>query len=1699
MMERTQRNPFICGGPVPQTYFTGREREVRMIFDRIASPARGCVAISGGPRMGKTSLLQYICNPNVIQSWGLSLDEYFFVYFDCPSIGSFTPSRFWQRILTLLSRPARENSLTSLVEAIESALAKETIDASDFEPVLDEIWRAGRVLVLLLDEFEWCIDPRDEHTTRAMLSGLRALINRRPRVLSLVVVTRSDLREVCRPIKFLGSPFYNNFSFRRLTPLKEINQLFEKTLEGTGIEFGPEEYECIRELGGTHPYLIQLAGALIFDARAQGLKVADCLELIRSEFEERSRYHFAGVWEDSNPQERMLLILFALCGLARRAEEQAYDLKTLQHILSRGERALTSLAERGLITEARPMATLSPPVFGSWVLREIRSCDEREFAEYASLMFDLLPKREAEYAVEAMQLASGRKSAGPEFAREKIGRYEIVEEIGRGAMGVVYKAFDPNIDRWVALKVMHFGPDTQSEELKRRFKREAISAGRLKHPNIVAVHDADEDRGEPFMVVEYLEGPTLAQVIETESPLTLERVIGIVGQIGTALDYAHQHGVVHMDIKPLNIFLLENEQVKVADFGLARLISASDLTQNGEIHGTFGYTSPEQILGHEIDGRSDIFSLGIVTYEMLTGRKPFEEENVHFIISRTLDEQPLAFEALDSELLPDVKEVLLKATAKDVNERYQTCAELRDSLKSIAQKLGKTRRSSIFISYSSADRDFVEKLASDLRASGIEVWLDKWEIKVGDSIIQKINDGIRDNDYLAIVLSPASVRSRWVRKELSAALMKELEESRSVVVLPILCKGCDIPPLLAGKRYADFREDYERGLKEVQLTLESAISERLLPPIYRLANLIRDRHEADDQPYTLLLGSSLSLTSEVRRAVCGSGDWETFWMAVEKMSPLERRAAFKRPLDRLLSVEGYRALTNLLAAGYFEVVFTLNVDDTLDNELGVLRADEYGIWVYGDVTSAEMVANLKYGIARPKVLKLRGDINAHKLPLTPQGQFEFPPLLEEVVVQLLSQDTILVGDIPYDTDIQRCIRQGDGSLWVVVPEEPRPGSFLRRIKQARPNGEVVTGPEAEFGPFFQALAEALEVYETMPPTRPPARRYFLNISHSAKAGALVGDMVRLSLSLTPEYPGPDSVPIEARQREVSFFVQAEGFYIQEGEDVITFSLPAGGTEGVEATVELQARLPGAHQITIEPFYDGQRHWPLSVPASVRFDEDVKKRPELPSPLAPRPVPQPDLCLRVYTIPLNPEASRLRLEYVLYSPLRQLHLPGVPVGSVEVSALELTRLHAQLDRLLRRAFPIGSEELYDGLRSVGRELYTMLFSSGLKQIYCDVWDKAASWLVLCDADPWIPWELVKPHGAGWEHDFLAACYSLGRWVEGWGVSRPAEFPLGAAYFAPDAGLAGHHAMEEWTQLVANGDVPRMEESLLTDWPGGYSSALSFSSPVWGLHFESYPERLSPTLRGLVAQDTERFSSEEVVERRLDLRQKRPVVTFGMLALERQTALTEVEARWMPTFIQSGASAFIGPLWATAPQADRIFWRAFYQALWERVPLGEAMLTARQSLRQALPDSLDWLAYFMVGDPMARSYIPRPGDGYVALECRNHDLTQPMQMDKTYSFVASLRATPPPWYTGRLYQTQEEAWDDPQVFVFAPGFQVPQALLPVDMRLSEMGSVQFDLVPKIAGEHDIFVKFLAGEEVRQSLTLHVDVESRREGQG
>jgi tRNA A-37 threonylcarbamoyl transferase component Bud32 len=623
----------------------------------------------------------------------LSQDKYLFLFLDSQSISEFTPSRFWRRLLTLLLREGKGNLPPEMIEGI---LAREEIGHTDFEIVLDEISRRGQVLVLLLDEFEWVIrtDNDNEPITRDFLSALRSLMNRTPKALVLIVATCRELHELCRPIKFIGSPFDNEFTFRRLRPFnrREIDQLLDKALEGTGVEFSPEERDYICSLAGTHPLLIQLAGSTLLEFRMQGLETALHAELIRAEFEELARYHLSQLWENCSREEQMLLTILALKGWGEHEESKwTDDGTTFERILKRHERTLRDLLKRGLIAQAEKTLAVCPATFESWVMREIRSADEKAFAKRETLMFDLLPRDEAEQVTNIMRLISDRRDIRLDRTDwKRIGRYEIIEELGQGAMSIVYKARDPNIGRLVTLKVMRLDWEVRSRKSKQRFRQEAMSAGQLTHPNIVAVYDADEDRGEPFIVMEYLGGPTLAEVLEVLAPLSLERAVGIALQIGDALDYAHQCGVIHRDVNPSNIILLENGQVKVTDFGLAKLASTSSLStsQSGAFHGTLDYASPEQILGQEIDGRSDIFSLGVIIYEMLTCEKPFQGRNITSVIHHLLGEESLPLTALGPHLPPELKDVLSKAMAKDVDQRYQTCAELGQDLRKMISGRG---------------------------------------------------------------------------------------------------------------------------------------------------------------------------------------------------------------------------------------------------------------------------------------------------------------------------------------------------------------------------------------------------------------------------------------------------------------------------------------------------------------------------------------------------------------------------------------------------------------------------------------------------------------------------------------------------------------------------------------------------------------------------------------------------------------------------------------------------------------------------------------------------------------------------------------------------------------------------------------------------------------------------------------------------
>ena len=283
----------------------------------------------------------------------------------------------------------------------------------------------------------------------------------------------------------------------------------------------------------------------------------------------------------------------------------------------------------------------------------------------------------------------------------KLGKYEIKSEIGSGAMGIVYLAEDPKLGRPVALKTTTAEVAGNSELLK-RFYREAQAAAKLCHPNIVTIYEIDEANGVPFIAMEFLEGVNLQKVVAERRELLIPRKLQIMIDACKGLGYAHQHGVVHRDIKPGNIMLANNGQVKIVDFGIAR-VGVSSMTRTGEVLGTVMYMSPEQVQGQTVDTRSDLFSLGVVLFELLTYQSPFPGSDVPSILFKILNEPPELVSKYLGQCPPQLEQIVQRALAKDRETRYQTAEDMAFELQRLADSL---RRSSVSAYLEQGQRSF---------------------------------------------------------------------------------------------------------------------------------------------------------------------------------------------------------------------------------------------------------------------------------------------------------------------------------------------------------------------------------------------------------------------------------------------------------------------------------------------------------------------------------------------------------------------------------------------------------------------------------------------------------------------------------------------------------------------------------------------------------------------------------------------------------------------------------------------------------------------------------------------------------------------------------------------------------------------------------------------------------------------------------
>ncbi len=275
---------------------------------------------------------------------------------------------------------------------------------------------------------------------------------------------------------------------------------------------------------------------------------------------------------------------------------------------------------------------------------------------------------------------------------KNIGKYKITSILGKGAMGIVYRALDPDINREVAVKTIRFdlvSEEGDREEMMERFMREAQAAGKLTHPNIITIYDVGREKEMTYIVMQLIEGHSLQKVISSGEKISTQELIQLMDQLCKALDYAHNNGIIHRDIKPANILLDKEGKPFIVDFGVARL-ETSTLTQAGTTLGTPSYMSPEQVMGKKVDRRSDIFSLGGILYELLTGKRAFQAQSITTVIYKIIHEEPVALTEVKKGLPIGFEQIVCKALAKDPKDRYQNCAELATDLHNFDQLSDKT-------------------------------------------------------------------------------------------------------------------------------------------------------------------------------------------------------------------------------------------------------------------------------------------------------------------------------------------------------------------------------------------------------------------------------------------------------------------------------------------------------------------------------------------------------------------------------------------------------------------------------------------------------------------------------------------------------------------------------------------------------------------------------------------------------------------------------------------------------------------------------------------------------------------------------------------------------------------------------------------------------------------------------------------------
>jgi hypothetical protein len=613
-MSHTPTNPFFNRHRITDpVYFCGRKSHVEQLYSAIVT--RQSRSIVGERKLGKSSLLTYVMQPAVMQDYGLDPAQFIFIYLDLEGMTSATRPEFWLEIVEQCYDQTSDDRLRQRFDRY--LYGDDEMRFSTVRRLVRRVRDADTQVVCALDEFE-CL-AENEQFGPEFYGELRSLASE----MGLVYLTAS--KHSLYDLTFhnsssLSSPFFNIFSELPLGLMSddEGRELMQHLSALGGRSLPAEAIAYALDLAGPHPFFLQIAGSCLLQ-QAGPLDEA-ARQAARDCFMAEVKDHFHYLWSRLSELEQGALV-----------SKDTAPANVIKRLL-----------ERGLLNESGGAIRLFSQGFAEFVQRQALGISSRVAQEPPSTDSDI----------------SGRT----------LGPYQVLELVGRGGMAVVYRGYQPMIDRYVALKLVrpHFATD---QEFMVRFQREATAIAKLRHSNVVQVYDFGIQGERYYMALEFIDGPTLKQMLHQ-----------------AALDYAHSIGIVHRDVKPANIMLMPNGQAVLTDFGMAKILAGGEYTASGSTLGTPEYMSPEQGLGEEVTACSDVYSLGVVLYEMLLGQRPFESDSPMAVVLQHIQNQVPEPHTLDPHVSPRIEALVLKSLHKDPTKRYTTAGELARVLRQATEE-----------------------------------------------------------------------------------------------------------------------------------------------------------------------------------------------------------------------------------------------------------------------------------------------------------------------------------------------------------------------------------------------------------------------------------------------------------------------------------------------------------------------------------------------------------------------------------------------------------------------------------------------------------------------------------------------------------------------------------------------------------------------------------------------------------------------------------------------------------------------------------------------------------------------------------------------------------------------------------------------------------------------------------------------------